>query len=129
MDITEAFSELDADQSGYVQLSHDLHVISLLCSRDCRILSVRELRTLLAMISDLPLHLGLVHSFEGILRQCDQHYNGTRPTVDPLEYETHYDPNLVRPHPLQYVLHVITNIATAGNAPANCYQGLGRLGI
>ena len=30
MDVTEAFSELDADQSGYVQLSHDLHVISLL---------------------------------------------------------------------------------------------------
>lgn len=51
------------------------------------------------MISSLPLYLGIVHSFEDLLRQCDQHYNGTRPSVDPLEYETHYDPNLVRPHP------------------------------
>ena len=60
-----------------------------------RILSVRELRTLLAMVSELPLHLGVVHSFESLLRECDNQYNGTRPTVDPIEYETHYDPNLV----------------------------------
>ena len=66
----------------------------------CRILSVRELRTLLAMISDLPLHLGMVHSFEELLRDCDKQYNGTRPSVDPLEYETHYDPNLVCCAPL-----------------------------
>ena len=64
----------------------------------CRILSVRELRTLLAMISELPLHLGIVHSFEDLLRECDKHYNGTRPSVDPLEFETHYDPNLVCSH-------------------------------
>ncbi|CAI8026125.1 N-acetylglucosamine-1-phosphotransferase subunits alpha/beta, partial [Geodia barretti] len=74
MDISDAFSELDSDQSG--------------------ILSVRELRTLLAMVSELPLHLGVVHSFESLLRECDDQYNGTRPTVDPIEYETHYDPNL-----------------------------------
>ena len=60
-----------------------------------RILSVRELRTLLAMISELPLHLGTVHSFESLLQSCERRYNGTRPTVDPIEYETHYDPNLV----------------------------------
>ena len=56
---------------------------------------MRELRTLLAMVSQLPLHLGLVHSFEALLRGCDDHYNGTQPTVDPVEFETHYDPNLV----------------------------------
>ena len=47
------------------------------------------------MVSQLPLHLGLVHSFEALLRGCDDHYNGTQPTVDPVEFETHYDPNLV----------------------------------
>ena len=56
---------------------------------------MRELRTLLAMISELPLHLGIVHDFEALLRDCDQRYNGTRPSVDPVEFETHYDPNLV----------------------------------
>lgn len=47
------------------------------------------------MISELPLHLGIVHEFEALLRECDKHYNGTRPIIDPIEYETHYDPNLV----------------------------------
>ena len=62
-----------------------------------RILSVRELRTLLALVSDLPLHLGTVHSFEDLLRDCQKHYNGTPPSVAPLEYEINYDPNLVSP--------------------------------
>ena len=61
-----------------------------------RILSVRELRTLLAMVSTLPLDLQTVHQFEALLRECDQNFNGTRPSVDPVEFETHYDPDLVR---------------------------------
>ena len=64
---------------------------------------MRELRTLLAMISSLPLHLGTVHEFEDMLRECDRKYNGTRPSVEPLLYETHYDPNLVRPHSIPSV--------------------------
>ena len=30
-----------------------------------------------------------------MLEACDQAYNGTRPIVEPIEYETHYDPDLV----------------------------------
>ncbi len=60
------------------------------------ILSVRELRTLLSRITDLPLGLEAVNNFESLLRECDKHYNGTRPSVDPIEFETHYDPDLVR---------------------------------
>lgn len=59
------------------------------------ILSVRELRTLLSRVGNLPLDLQTVNSFEDLLRQCDKQYNGTRPSVDPIEFETHYDPDLV----------------------------------
>lgn len=56
---------------------------------------MRELRTLLAKITDLPINLQAVHNFEDLLHKCDKEYNGTRPTVDPVEFETHYDPDLV----------------------------------
>jgi len=49
----------------------------------------------LAKISDLPIDLKAVHKFEDLLRKCDREYNGTRPSVDPVEFETHYDPDLV----------------------------------
>lgn len=74
MVVEEAFAELDTDGSG--------------------ILSVRELRTLLARVSSLPLDLQTVHQFEDLLRECGQHFNGTQPSVDPVEFETHYDPDL-----------------------------------
>ena len=60
-----------------------------------RILSVRELRSLLSMLSDLPIELKHVESFQGILESCDEAYNGTRPSVEPIEYETLYDPDMV----------------------------------
>ena len=66
---------------------------------------MRELRTLLAMVSPLPLHLGTVHDFENLLHKCEEKFNGTRPSVDPIQYETHYDPNLVSLHS---VLHTVS---------------------
>ena len=60
-----------------------------------RILSVRELRTLMARVTDLPLDAKKTDAFESILRNCQGTYNGSVPTVDPVEFETHYDPDLV----------------------------------
>lgn len=60
-----------------------------------RILSVRELRTLLSMLSELPIELKHVENFQSMLESCDKAYNGTRPLVEPIEYETHYDPDMV----------------------------------
>lgn len=60
-----------------------------------RILSVRELRTMLAMFSELPIDMDDVRGFEDLLRSCDKEYNGTRPSIAPIEYDTHYDPDLV----------------------------------
>ncbi len=68
---------------------------AVLICMNCRILSVRELRSLLSMLSDLPIQLKHVESFQGILQSCDEAYNGTRPSVEPIEYETHYDPDMV----------------------------------
>ena len=60
-----------------------------------RILSVRELRTMLAKFSELPIDLDDVRNFENLLRTCNEKYNRTRPSISPIEYETHYDPDLV----------------------------------
>ena len=74
LNIAETFREYDTDQSG--------------------ILSVRELRTLMARVTDLPLDAKKIDAFEGILKNCQTVYNGSVPTVDPVEFETHYDPAL-----------------------------------
>ena len=58
-------------------------------------MSVRELRTLLARIEDVPITLGDIHRFEQILHNCSSNYTGPVPHVDPQDYETHYDPDLV----------------------------------
>ena len=50
---------------------------------------------MLAMFSDLPIDLEDVRNFENLLRSCDKEYNGTRPSISPVEYDTHYDPDLV----------------------------------
>ena len=62
----------------------------------CSILSVRELRTLLVKTVDLPLTAGKIDDFEKMLRHCSNLYNTSMPSVDPIEFETHYDPDLVR---------------------------------
>ena len=67
----------------------------------CSILSVRELRTLLARVGGVPITLEEVHKFEQLLHNCSMKYTGPLPTVDPSEYETHYDPELVRHDPLR----------------------------
>ena len=59
------------------------------------ILSVRELRTLLVRLKGVPLTANIINSFEGVLKDCDVQYNHSSPSIDPLEYETHYDPDLV----------------------------------
>ncbi|KAL5473979.1 hypothetical protein EMCRGX_G028549 [Ephydatia muelleri] len=74
LNIAETFREFDTDHSG--------------------ILSVRELRTLMARVTDLPLDAKKTDAFESILRNCQGTYNGSVPTVDPVEFETHYDPDL-----------------------------------
>ncbi len=56
---------------------------------------MRELRTLLSMFSELPIELKHVEEFQEMLESCDRKYNGTRPSVEPIEYETHYDPDMV----------------------------------
>ena len=58
-------------------------------------MSVRELRTLLVKTVDLPLTVSKIDDFEKMLRQCGQLYNTSFPSVDPVEFETHYDPDLV----------------------------------
>ncbi len=68
---------------------------AVLICMNCRILSVRELRSLLSILSDLPIQLKHVESFQSTLQSCDEAYNGTRPSVEPIEYETHYDPDMV----------------------------------
>ena len=103
-DMEEAYLQLDTDKSGLVreggregrreggrekQRSH------CYCCPSPSILSVRELRTLLAQVNSLPLELSAIQNFEGMLRDCDKDFNGTRPSVDPIEFETHYDPDLV----------------------------------
>ena len=50
---------------------------------------------MLAMFSELPIDTDDVRSFEDLLRSCDKEYNGTRPSIAPIEYDTHYDPDLV----------------------------------
>lgn len=50
---------------------------------------------MLAKFSELPIDLDDVRNFENLLRTCDEKYNGTRPSISPIEYETHYDPDLV----------------------------------
>ena len=59
------------------------------------ILSVRELRTLLALISSLPITMEDVHKLEEMLKTCNKSYNGTAPQVSAMEYETLYDASLV----------------------------------
>ena len=46
-------------------------------------------------LSSLPLGMEDVTNFETMLKKCGRSYEGTPPTVDPIEYETHYDPDLV----------------------------------
>ena len=36
-----------------------------------------------------------VEGFENTLKKCGRSYKDTPPSVDPIEYETHYDPDLV----------------------------------
>ena len=50
---------------------------------------------MLAMFSELPIDLDDVHKFEALLRSCDKQFNGTRPSVSSIEYDTNYDPDLV----------------------------------
>ena len=50
---------------------------------------------MLAKFSELPIDLDDVRNFENLLRTCNEKYNGTRPSISPIEYETHYDPDLV----------------------------------
>ena len=49
----------------------------------------------MARVTDLPLDAKKIDAFEGILKNCQTVYNGSVPTVDPVEFETHYDPDLV----------------------------------
>lgn len=60
-----------------------------------RILSVRELRTLLTLLSDLPIDMDDVKKLEEMLKSCDANYTGPHPHVSDREYETLYDSNLV----------------------------------
>ena len=50
---------------------------------------------MLAMFSELPIDMEDVQGFEDLLRSCDKEYNGTRPSITPIEYDTHYDADLV----------------------------------
>jgi UDP-N-acetylglucosamine-lysosomal-enzyme len=72
--INEVFDKLDTDRSG--------------------ILSVRELRTLLVKVMEIPLTSKKIHEFESMLRFCAHNFNGTSPSVDPMDFESHYDPDL-----------------------------------
>ena len=46
-------------------------------------------------VSTLPLTMEDVDKFENMLKKCGRSYKGEIPSVDPIEYETHYDPDLV----------------------------------
>ena len=46
-------------------------------------------------VSTLPLTMEDVDKFENMLKKCGRNYKGEIPSVDPIEYETHYDPDLV----------------------------------
>ena len=59
------------------------------------ILSVRELRTLLTLISELPIDMDDVKNLEELLKSCDTNYTGPRPHVTPRDYEMLYDSSLV----------------------------------
>ena len=59
------------------------------------ILSVRELRTLLVKLMDTPLTSQKIGDFEEMLKQCNSLYSMPTPSIDPIEFETHYDPDLV----------------------------------
>lgn len=72
--VSTIFNEMDTDKSG--------------------ILSVRELRTLLVRLKGVPLTASVINDFEAVLKDCALKYNHSLPSVDPLEYETNYDPNL-----------------------------------
>ena len=61
----------------------------------CSILSVRELRTLLAQLYDIPVTLPKIEELEKVLNDCRLNYTGTTPSIDPVEFEILYDPNLV----------------------------------
>lgn len=56
---------------------------------------MRELRTMLTLISSLPITMEDVSKLENILKTCDEEYTWPRPQVSELEYETLYDPKLV----------------------------------
>ena len=56
---------------------------------------MRELRTLLVRLKGVPLTASVINDFEAVLKDCALKYNHSLPSVDPLEYETNYDPNLV----------------------------------
>ena len=50
---------------------------------------------MLVMVNALPIAVEDVVAFEQLLQECDEQFNGTRPTINPMEFETHYDPNMV----------------------------------
>lgn len=56
---------------------------------------MRELRTLLVKLEDTPLVYEKIKDFEDILKACARSYSENSPSVDPIEFETHYDPDLV----------------------------------
>ena len=46
-------------------------------------------------VSTLPLTMEDVDKFENMLKKCGRSYKGEIPSVDPIEYETYYDPDQV----------------------------------
>lgn len=44
---------------------------------------------------DIPLTVKKIDEFENTLKECSQLYNHSLPSINPMEYETHYDPDLV----------------------------------
>ena len=50
---------------------------------------------MLAKISNLPIDIKAVTSFEKMLKSCDMDYNGTHPSIEPILFDTLYDPDIV----------------------------------
>ena len=75
--------------------NHLASLLFFLSSASCRILSARELRTLLTHVEDLPITLSSLNRFQWMLGNCSKRYNGTAPELPPEAYETHYDPSFV----------------------------------
>ena len=75
--------------------NHLASLLFFLSSASCRILSARELRTLLTHVEDLPITLSSLNRFQWMLGNCSKRYNGTSPELPPEAYETHYDPSFV----------------------------------